>query len=121
MEINDRFLQEGRFVILNRNVVRKHGLDDTLSKILTKDKIDQIIYGENQTDVINLFKAANETQQKNICNIILQKLVAGENIDLNLVDRISREWGKIIEDDRFSLIDKAEESRQLMALREQAK
>ena len=116
IEIDERFLQEGRFIILNRSVVRKHGFDETYSKILTKDKIDQILYGENQTDAVNLFKSTNETQQKNICNLILQKLVDGESLDLNLVDRISREWGKIIDDDQYSLVKKAEESKQLIKL-----
>jgi hypothetical protein len=117
MEVNPRFLDEGFYVILNNKVIRKHGLDDAYSKLLTKEKIDQILAGENQTDAVNFFKAANDSQKQNICNLIMQKLVNDEFIDLNLLDRISREMGKALGDEDYNLAKKAEDARKLKEIK----
>lgn len=89
MENHTNFLHDGLFLILNRNVVRKHGLDDAYEAILTKDKIEKIMSG-NQSDAVNLFKSANEKQQGIIVDLIVDKALAGFEVDLNLLDRLSR-------------------------------
>lgn len=90
MEIHPNFLNEGYFVILNKNVVRKHGLDDIYQKIITdKSKMEQILSG-NQSDAANMFKACGEAQRNFIVNMIHDKMLAGEPVDLNLLDRFSR-------------------------------
>ena len=89
MENHANFLENGYFVILNKNVVRKHGLNDVYSKILTKEKIDRILEG-NQTDAVNLFSTANNKQQEVIVKHIIDRGVKGFSVDLNLLDRLSR-------------------------------
>ena len=89
METNPSFLSKGYYVVLNKNVVRKHGLDEIYKNILTKEKIEQILTG-NQSDAANLYKSANESQQEIIDTMIIQKIIKGENVDLNLVDRLER-------------------------------
>ena len=90
MEIHPNFVNEGYFVILNKNVVRKHGLDEVYSKIITdKNKFDQILAG-NQSDASNFFKSMGEAQRGFVVNMIHEKMLAGESVDLNLLDRLSR-------------------------------
>ena len=89
MEIHPNFVDEGYFVVLNKNVVRKHGLDEKYAKILTKEKLEQIFSG-NQSDAANLFKSCGDTQRGFIINMIHDKMLAGEEVDLNLLDRLSR-------------------------------
>jgi hypothetical protein len=89
MEQHPNFLNDGYFIILNEDVVKKHGLDEVYSKILTKEKLEQILVG-NQSDAVNLFKACGESQREFISNMITSKMVAGEELDLNLLDRLSR-------------------------------
>lgn len=92
MEQHQNFLNEGYFVILNRDVVRKHGLDDTYKNILTKEMLESIMSG-NQSDAVNLFKACNDTQKEFISNMLIEKMMNGQFVDLNLLDRLSRVIG----------------------------
>ena len=101
MEQHQNFLNEGRFIILNRDVVRKHGLDEIYKKILTKEKIEIIIQG-NDSDAINLFKSCGKVQQESIATMFVEKILNGIEIDLNLLDRLSRVIG-------YDISDKAEE------------
>jgi hypothetical protein len=108
MENHRNFLEQGYFVILNRDVVRRHGLDDAYGKILTKENIESIASG-NQTDAINLFKNANASQQQFVVDSIINRMVAGEVMDLNLLDRLSRIIG-------YNIQERAEETKQYIAM-----
>ena len=89
MENHSNFLNNGYFVILNKNVVRKHGLNDVYAKILTKEKIEKILEG-NQSDAVNLFGTANKQQQEVIVKLIIDRAVRGFDPDLNLLFRLSQ-------------------------------
>lgn len=110
MEQHQNFLNEGYFVILNQDVVRKHGLDDVYSKIITKEKFDAIINGENQSDAVNLFKACGDAQRENMSLILINKIVAGEFVDLNLLDRLSRIIG-------YNIVERAEETKRVSEIK----
>ena len=90
LEVHPRFANEGLFIIMNSKVVRRHGLDESYDNILTKENIEKILSG-NQSDAVNLFKAANPKQKEMIATIIIDRMVGGLEMDLNLVDRLSRE------------------------------
>jgi hypothetical protein len=89
MEVHPNFVDDGYFVILNKDVVRKHDLEEKYQKFLTKEKMEQILSG-NQSDAANLFKACGDAQREFVVNMIHSKMLAGENVDLNLRDRLSR-------------------------------
>jgi hypothetical protein len=108
MEQHQNFLNDGRFIILNRDVVRKHGLDELYAKILTKEKIEVIVRG-NDTDAVNLFRSCGEVQRDSIATMFIEKLVNGEQIDLNLLDRLSRVIG-------YNIADRAEETKKFSEL-----
>jgi hypothetical protein len=90
LEVHPRFANEGLFIIMNSKVVRRHGLDESYDNILTKENIEKILSG-NQSDAVNLFKIANPKQKEMIATIIIDRMVGGLEMDLNLVDRLSRE------------------------------
>lgn len=114
MEAHPNFLEEGRYIILNRDVVRKHGLDDLYSRILTEDMINKIIYGGNDTDSVNLFKACGDVQRENITMILLNKMTNNEEVDLNLLDRLSR----IVDPaGDYSISKRGEEMKKIAALK----
>lgn len=110
MEQHQNFLNEGYFVILNRDVVRKHGLDDIYSRILPKEKIEAVMSGENQSDAVNLFKACADSQKENMSIILIDKIVRGEFVDLNLLDRLSRIIG-------YNIAERAEETRKVSEIK----
>ena len=101
MEQHQNFLNEGYFVILSKDVVRKHGLNDIYEKILTKESLEKIMSG-NQSDAVNLFKACNDAQREFVANMFVDKFVKDETVDLNLLDRLSRVIG-------YSIADRAKE------------
>lgn len=102
MENNSKFLNEGFFLILDKRVVRKNGLDDAYSKILTKEKIEQIV--NNSKDAVDLFKSANPRQREFITDMLIAKIRDNQEVDLNMIDRISRIAG-------FNLQERGEESK----------
>jgi hypothetical protein len=105
IEVNTSFLEAGYFLILDPRVVRIHGLDETYSKILTKEKLEQILAGTDEC--VALFSSANEKQQEVIVDLLVQKLIENpESIDLNVIDRISRL-------SKTDIAKKAEDFRQL--------
>lgn len=105
MEQHQNFLDEGYFIILDARVVRRHGLDETYKHILTKEKLEQIMSG-NQSDAVNLFKACSNAQRDAIATMLIEKKLANQEVDLNLLDRLSRVIG-------YNIADRAEEMQQI--------
>ena len=105
IESNQAFLEKGYFYILDKRVVRKHGLDELYETILNKEKLEQVFMCESNS-VIELYKAANDRQRNFANQVIVGKLRADEYLDLNIVSAISRIAG-------VDLIAKAEEFKEL--------
>ena len=82
------FLREGYYYILDKRVIRRHGLDDLYKTLLTKEKIEEII--DTGINSIELFESANDTQKRFICEILIKSMIDGKEVDLNFVDTVSR-------------------------------
>lgn len=107
LEADAGFMEEGAFIILNPKVIRIHGLDETYSKILTKEKIEKIIDGSDEN--LALFVSTNKRQQEIIVDLIIEKLIKDPScLDMNMIDKLSRLSG-------ISISEKANSSRQLLA------
>lgn len=83
------FAEQGRFYIFNKQVIKNHGLVEYYEKFLTKEMIEKIL-DYSRDDIVNYFKNATKTQQETIVNLLIKKLVAGEDLDINKIDIISR-------------------------------
>jgi hypothetical protein len=106
LEVCHDFLESGYFIILSPKVVRLHGFDEAYSKILTKEKIEEILNGTDEE--LALYSSANEKQQMVIVDLVIDKMLANpESVDLNMIDRLSRLSGvnisQKVEDTRFIL------------------
>jgi hypothetical protein len=88
-----KFLNDGLFIILDRDAVAENGLDDLYTRILDKDKIMAIITGKNDSDAVNFFKATSDAQREIIITLIIDRMAAGQSVDLNLLDRLSKVIG----------------------------
>ena len=93
MEQHPNFLEEFYYVILNRDVVRKHGLDDLYSTILSKEMIEKILDGTQTSDAVSVIKSASKSQQKMIAQMFIDRRLTGQEVDLNLWDKIERATG----------------------------
>lgn len=90
IETNPNFLTAGFYYILDPRVIRLHGLDDAYSKILTKEKIEDIL-SANSEEGLSLYNSANPEQQKVIIGLLIEKMIADpKSVDLNVVDSIAR-------------------------------
>jgi hypothetical protein len=90
MENHKNFLEAGYFYILNPAIIRKHGLDDIYQKILTKEKIEEILTA-NSEECVALYNSANPQQQEIIVQLLTDKLRANpDSVNLNVIDKISR-------------------------------
>lgn len=95
IEENRHFLERGFFVILDKRVVRKHGLDDVYKNIMNKEKMDMILLGfqggdVKENDILTFAKSAPKEQQEILATMIIDKRINGEEIDLNLFDKLGR-------------------------------
>jgi len=91
MELQDSFLQAGLFLILDKDVVRLHGLDDVYERILDGGTIEKLITGELSNEALSLFLAAPVRQQDAIVDLIIRKLVRDdESVDMNFVFAIEK-------------------------------
>lgn len=106
MEVNRSFMEAGYFYILNPTVVRQHGLDEVYSKILTKEKIEEIL-NTNSENCIHLYQIANDEQQKIIIQLFIDRIKENpDSVNLNTVDKISRL-------SKTDILKRAEESKTL--------
>jgi hypothetical protein len=106
-ETHPTFLEAGYFYILSPKVIRHHGLDDFYTNILTKEKIELILVGENKNveACVALYQTANKLQQEIIVTFMTDKLIENpDSLDLNFVDRISRISG-------INIAEKAKDAR----------
>jgi hypothetical protein len=91
IEVDRSFMEAGYFYILDPVVIRQHGLDEVYSKILTKEKIDEILNNTNSEYCIELYNSANPDQQKVIVQLFVEKMKKDPTaVNLYTVDRISR-------------------------------
>ena len=104
MKVHSNFLNDGLFYIMHPGLIRKHGLDEAYSKILTKEMLEEI-FVVNSKDALELYTSAGEKQQEVIVNMVVDKLIADPDaIDLNTVDRLARA-------SRVDIIGKVEDAR----------
>jgi hypothetical protein len=88
MEVHPNFLNEGFFYIMDKRVIRSHGLDEIYENILTKEQIENSL--DNLDQCIELFKVANDNQRKLIIDMLVDRIVEGHDVDRNIIDRLSR-------------------------------
>ncbi len=91
---NRHFVEDGYFYIMSQRCIIASGLEDIYERVLTKEKILEIIDCTSVDTSIELFKTANNNQRDLIVEMLINKTIEGESIDLNFLDRISRIYDK---------------------------
>ena len=81
----DRWLFEDGLVYINDpQVVEEQLLEEEYKKFLTSEKIQNILTFDTET-IKEMVSNATKAIQETICSVVIQKINAGENIDLNKV------------------------------------
>jgi len=81
------FARKGYFFVNNTSAVRLLGMEEDYKKILSADKIKEILANSPNSD--KLLKSANVGQQGIIANMLIEMLVEGQDIDMNLIRKVS--------------------------------
>lgn len=102
------FAENGRFYIFDKNFVRNHGLSEYYNKFLTKEKIEDML-SYNSDEIVSLFKNTTDVQKDIIVNLLIKKIVNGEQVDISKVDIISRLTNVNIFDTARAKMNKEEE------------
>ena len=106
LEVNRRFTEAGYFLILDRRVLKAHGLEEIYLQILTKDKIESVLNGSD--DCTDLYLSCNPAQQEILVSMLVEKLRDNpDTVDLNMIDKISRV-------SKVNIQEKAKDARFLM-------
>jgi len=87
-----RFTREGIFYIMDERIVKRHGLIDFYDDVLTKEEISLVMSADSKT-AIKLFETANKNQQQYLSDMFIEKIVAGEDIDMDMVYRMGKILG----------------------------
>lgn len=90
---NSKFTRNGYFVILNNDVVKLHGLEDDYKKVLTKDQLMNAI-DSDFAKLSAILEKSSTHMKETIASIMLDKLSAGDNIDLNKINLVGKAIGK---------------------------
>jgi hypothetical protein len=86
-ETQKNFAKKGFFFINNASAVRQLGLEEDYKKILSLEKINEVI--SNSPNAEKLFKSTNPGQQGILAKMIIAMLMEGKSVDMNLVHKIS--------------------------------
>ncbi len=83
------FAEQGRFYVFDKQVIKNHGLVEHYDKFMNKEMFDNIL-NHSREEIINLFNKTTKTQKEVIVNLLIKKIVDGEDVDITKVDIISR-------------------------------
>ena len=91
MEAHPNFVNAGYIYIMDKDVIRKHGLNDVYENILDKDKMEKILDTKDTEDCITLYKEANKKQQEIIIRLLISKMKEDpDSVNLNFIDKVSK-------------------------------
>lgn len=103
IEAHPTFAENGVYYILDKDVIKKTGLEEAYSKILRKDDIERIL---NESDnALALYKTLNPKQREMVNDMLVERIRKGRLTDLSLISAFERESG-------IELMEKAKSSKE---------
>lgn len=102
LNANYRFFTEGFAFVMDNGFVEENGLTESYEKIVNKETIDSIL-NMDRNEIDNIFQKISKIQKETICNLIIEKIVANEDINMTGVAIIAQLTG-------VKLYEKAQES-----------
>ena len=106
MEWQPTFFETGRAYILNKDVIKKNGLDESYGKIVAKGDMEKIL--SNSENALDLYKTLNPQQRESVNDMLIEKIRNGELNNLGLISAFEREGS-------VKLMEKAKRQEQLPA------
>ena len=96
------FFREGYVYINDKDVVKKSGFNEIYEKLLDFEQMKEVLKCDSER-CADLLASTNKTQQLFIARMIIERIINGEKLDLNIVDKFARISGvKIVEEAEYS-------------------
>ena len=92
MSHQQRFCDEGYFMILDKDVVIANGKEENYKKFLDKKQIENILSYEDET-ITSLFSNTTKNIKESIVSILVAKINSSESVDKNKIRLISDLYG----------------------------
>lgn len=106
LDNHSNFMEAGYFYILSPAVISQHGLQETYSKILNKEKVENLLSLSSE-ECLNVYTLANEKQKEIIIQLVVDTVRDNpEKVNLNVVDKLSRLSG-------VEIIKRADDEREI--------
>lgn len=86
-------LAEGYAYIVDNNMVEELELEDAYNNLIDADTL-KILLKKNVEDVVEIYKNANEVQQKTIVGMIEDQKLSGKPVDANILIELGKICGK---------------------------
>ena len=83
------FFREGYVYINDKDVVKKSGFNEIYEKLLTFEQMTEVVKCDSEK-CAEMLASANKTQQLHVARMVIEKLIDGEKLDLNIIDRFAR-------------------------------
>lgn len=109
MNAHRTFLESGIYYIMDKRVIKRHGLQPIYDKLLTKEKIEKMLSGSQVDSAIELYKNASNHQKNSIETMLLDKIRNGQFNDLGSISKFSKAAGK----DFNKIVERQKELREL--------
>lgn len=105
VRLNRDMARNGRFYILDERVVNKLRLKNNYKSVLNPEQLKKIL-SVDVNKAIELYKMANDVQQRTIIELVKQSKFKGDTIDYNLLGELSNLSGiNLIEIEDATQID----------------
>jgi len=96
------FFREGYVYINDEDVVKKSGFTEIYAKLLNFDQMQEVLKCDSEK-CAEILRTTNKTQQLFVARMIIERIIDGEKLDLNIVDKFARISNvKIIEEAEYS-------------------
>lgn len=92
MNHQHRFAKEGYFLILDKDVIKAHTLEDDYKKLLDAKQIQNILDYDDET-ISQFFKSTTQNIRESIISIVVNKINSETGIDKNKLHLLSELYG----------------------------
>ena len=92
MNHQHRFCQEGYFMILDKDVIKAHALEDNYKKLLDAKQIQNILEYDDEK-ITELFTSTTQNIKESIISIVVAKINGDGNVDKNKVHLLGELYG----------------------------
>ncbi len=92
-----KLFEDGYLYVNDARFTRVHGLEQVTKRVLTKEQMEKIVYGDYSTD-LHLFENATSVQKEHMVAMLMDDINAGKEVDMNRIYSISKFVGYDISD-----------------------